>query len=261
VGFNNSTITGNVGMGGTGKFAGSGGQGTSITGLVEFSAANTGQFTSSGVTYVPSVGNPVYNVSVVTTALNTVNALSTMLGGESGTHISVNGNTTINATDGMLDGSGNRVFTVDAFSLGSEQTLTINGDPAGDSVVFNFNFNVQYHGNTALSGLVADQVLYNVIGGANLDNGHTLDVNTNGGNDPEDVARGIFLDPNGAMSISDANLVGRFFGGDSHDDQIVSGAHIDAPNGDLPTPEPSTFVLASFAGVGLLLAKRRGRTK
>ena len=33
-------------------------------------------------------------------------------------------------------------------------------------------------------------------------------------------------------------------------EQIVSGAPIDAPIRDLPTPEPPTFVLAGFAGVG-----------
>jgi PEP-CTERM motif len=259
LGFNNSSIAGNLGIGGSGKFAGSN-PGT-ITGDLEFSAADTGQFSNSGVTFVPSVNNPTYNVALVTSALNTVNTLSSTLGAESGTHISVNGNATINAIDGTLDGNGNRVFTVDAFSLNSEQTLTINADRANDSVVFNFNFNLQYHGNTALNGLAADQVLFNVVGGANLSGGHTLDINTNGGNDPEDIARGIFLDPNGAMSISDSNLVGRIFGGDSHDDQIVSGAHIDGVNTQLVVPEPSSFVLSVLGLIGLVAARSRRRRK
>jgi hypothetical protein len=81
IGFNNSTLNGNVGIGGAGGFAGSS-PGT-ITGLIEFSAANTGQssqFSNSGVTLVPSAGNPIYSQSIVTSALNAINSLSTNFG-------------------------------------------------------------------------------------------------------------------------------------------------------------------------------------
>ena len=61
--FNNSNFIGAMGIGFTGKFQGNG-PGT-ITGLIDFSAANTGQFSNSGVTLTPSTGNPVFSVSDV----------------------------------------------------------------------------------------------------------------------------------------------------------------------------------------------------
>ena len=51
--------------------------------------------------------------SQVTTALNTVNALSTTFAGETGSALTiVGGGQVVNAIQGTLDGSGNRVFTV-----------------------------------------------------------------------------------------------------------------------------------------------------
>jgi hypothetical protein len=215
---------------------------STITGRIDFSAA-AGQFANNNVANGIS-GGVHFNVAAVASALNTVNALNTTLGGETGTHISINGNTTINASAGTLDGNGNRVFTVDSFSLGNGQTLTINGDAAGDSVVFNFSSNLQYHGNTSLSGLTPDQGLFNVVGGSNLSGGPTLDINNNGSGNPQNVAQGVFLDPNGAVSVVNANVVGRVFGGDSHDFQYVSGANITAPSGPAPVPAPPGFALA-----------------
>ena len=39
---------------------------------------------------------------------------------------------------GVLDANGNRVFTVTSFNTTNSSVLTINGDAAGDNVVFNF---------------------------------------------------------------------------------------------------------------------------
>ena len=72
----NVTINGNVGVGGTGAVQYSG-PGT-ITGRADFSAANTGQFhNSNGSNVGPSSVN--YGVAAVTSALSTVNSLSSSL--------------------------------------------------------------------------------------------------------------------------------------------------------------------------------------
>src|SRR5579863_6623559 len=65
--FNNSTITGNVGIGGT---AGAQLNGPGSLSSVSFSAANSGQYSDSGVT----VGSVSYNSASVASALSTVNA-------------------------------------------------------------------------------------------------------------------------------------------------------------------------------------------
>jgi hypothetical protein len=57
------------------------------------------------------------------------------------------------------------------------------------------------------------------------------------------------LAPNDAISLVNANLDGRFFGGDSFDMQIVSGDHINSP---APTPEPSTLILLASALLGFV---------
>ena len=49
-----------------------------------------------------------------------------------------------------------------------------------------------------------------------------------------------FLDPNGAMDVTNGVVFGHVFGGDSHDFQFVSGATI-------TVPEPSTFFLLGLA--------------
>ncbi len=70
---------------------------------------------------------------------------------------------------------------------------------------------------------------------------------------------GTLLAPNDAMPVTNANLVGRLFGGDSHM-QIVSGSSgsIDgpSPNG---VSEPSTLMLlgSGIAGFAYLTVRRR----
>jgi hypothetical protein len=76
-----------------------------------------------------------------------------------------------------------------------------------------------------------------------------MDINNNGGT--AGIARGIFLDPNGAMDVTNGVVFGHVFGGDSHDFQFVSGANI-------TVPEPSTvWLLGLGALAGLLRRSKR----
>jgi hypothetical protein len=241
-GLNGLAVDGNIGIGGTGKLQLSGP--LTINGNIDFAGPVDYNGPYSGDIHVTGSINP--NVATVQNALDTVNLLSYTLGLETGTALTVNLNNndsqTINASSGTLDGNGNRIFTVSSFNFGGGSTLTISGS-ASDFVVFNFSANTQFKGTILLTGgLTSDQVLFNIIGGANLTGGHTLSINNNG-----DILTGTFLDPNGTISMDHSVLNGRLFGGDTHNEQIVSGSLVNAP---LPAvPEPTTFI----AGALLLL--------
>jgi hypothetical protein len=71
--------------------------------------------------------------------------------------------------------------------------------------------------------------------------GPTLTINTNG-----QTTTGIFLDPNGGMQLNHSVLNGRFFGGDDTNQQIVSGAFINAPPEAPPVPAPAGVILAGL---------------
>ena len=106
--------------------------------------------------------------------------------------------------------------------------------------------NINFNNQVVLKGISEDKVLYNFAGGSNLTGGQTLQINDNGHNNPQNLVQGVFLNPNGAISVTNTNITGRVFGGDSHDMQIVSGDVIDAP----PVPEPAGTVFA----LGLMLS-------
>lgn len=244
----NVTVNGNVGVGLTGQATDSGP--STISGALDFSAANTGQFSNNNAADIIS-GGVNYNVSPVTQALNTVNSLNATLGAESGTNVAIGTGTgktlTINASAGVLDAFGNRVFTVTSFNTTNSNVLTINGS-AGDYVVLNFTSSTNFNNQVVLTGgITADHVLYNFVGGSGLTGGPTLQINNNAsGNNPPNIVLGVFLDPNGAISITNANVFGRVFGGDTHDFQYVSGSTITAPTS---VPEPASAVLL---GTGLI---------
>jgi choice-of-anchor A domain-containing protein len=200
------------------------------------------------------------NSSQVVSALGTINSLSSTVGAESGTSMSINvGNNQtqqVNASAGMLDGSGRRVFTVTSTHFDNGATLQINGDGTGAPVVFNFTGDASFGGTIVLNGLTSDQVLFNFSAGSNFAGGDTVQATTNGA-----ILQGIFLDPNGAMSLNHAQLDGRFFGGDSTDMQIVSGAYIVGPHNSSDNPAaplPSTL-LAGIALLGGMALHRRLR--
>jgi uncharacterized repeat protein (TIGR01451 family) len=241
---------GNMGVGLAGKSTVSGP--STINGSIDFSAANTGQFSNNGGNTITGGAN--YNVAAVTSALNTVNALNTTLGALPGTNVAISGNTTINASSGTFSASGSgytnaRVFTVTSFSLNNGQNLTINGDANGDSVVVNFPAsvgNINWNGNVVLNGISPDNVFFNFVGGSNLSGGRTLSINNNGGLD-----QGIFLDPNGNISISGgSDIFGRVFGGDSQNFQFSGPSTITAPLASptlTTTPNPTTVTLTAAA--------------
>src|SRR5712691_69742 len=152
--FNNSNITGNIGIGATGKWADAGGCSGQclVNGLVEFSAANTGQLSSSaGTTYTPALAagvNPLYSKAQVQTDLNTLNTLSQTLGAEVGNALTISSGGSVNANAGNLV-NGDRVFTLQAGSNFPNGTFTITG-ASSQTVVVNVPFAFNFPGSIVL---------------------------------------------------------------------------------------------------------------
>jgi hypothetical protein len=247
----NVTINGNIGVGGTGvvQYNGPG----TITGNVDFSAANTGQFhNNNGSNVGPAAVN--YSVAAVTSALTTVNGLNSSLN-VAGAGLAISGTETINESAGTLATIGGimyRVFSVTSYSENDGNLLTINGDGSGDPVIFNFpSGNVNLKGLVTLSGLTDDQVLWNFTG-----SGDNINLNTNNSSFPTGAYQGVILAPNDVLSMNAANLDGRFFGGDSQDMQIVSHSDINAP---VSAPEPVTVAMigVGLVGLGAFVQKKR----
>ncbi len=237
-------INGNVGVGNTGRA--SNGLLSILNGNISFAAANTGQFSISR--FLSTVtGGTNYSVAAVTSALSSINALNTQLGSETGTPIAISGNTTINASAGVLDANGNRVFTVTSFSTTSSNVLTINGDAAGDNVVLNFTKGVSFNNQVVLSGITPDQVIYNLVGGSNLVGGPALQINNNAWRSLSNIVQGDFLDPNGPISVNNTRLTGRVFGGGSYSMQIGAGTTITTPLSSVINNSPTTQVYGTIA--------------
>jgi hypothetical protein len=229
----NVTVHGNVGVGGTGhvQFSGPG----AVGGRLDFAAANTGQYSNSnGSNIGPTSAN--YNVSAVTTALSTVTTLSSSLSGL-GNSLAIGGNQTINESAGLLttvNGVTYRIFNVTSYSENDGKLVTINNDVSGPvvPVVFNFGFNsnVNLGGDVALTAstgdtaLTDDQVLWNFT-----TSGKGVSLNNNASSYPNFAFHGIILAINDPISVVNANLSGRVFGGNCSDMQIVSGDTILAP--------------------------------
>ena len=259
----NVTINGNIGVGGTGVVQDSGP--SFIGGQLDFSAANSGQFHSTNGSNVgPS--SVTYSNANVTSALNTVNTLSTNLAPgalpSAAASLAISGNQTINASSGTLESVGGhnyRAFNVTSYSEGNGNTVTINSDAAGDIVLLDFAFgsNVNLGGDVTLNGLSTDQVLWNFT-----TSGKNVDLNNNASSFPLPLAfQGVILAPNDNLSMVNANLMGRFFGGDSGDMQIVSGDTINVAGvtPPPPVPEPSTLALSACAillGLGFAALRR-----
>jgi hypothetical protein len=240
-----NTDAGNIGIAGTGQLAVSGP--LTINGNVNFAGTVNvnGQYNNGGNVII--TGSVVGGQLMVQTDMNNLNSLSTMLGIEGGTSVALNSGGTINASTGTIDAMGNSVFNVSSINA-PNGTLTINGDGI-HKVVFNISAgvdqNLHFNSIVLTGGLTPDDVLFNLYGGNSLTltGGPNLSLNSNGG-----TLNGIFLDPFGDISLTHSILAGRIFGGDSHNEAIVSGGTLLMPQG-APVPEPSTV----FAGVLLLL--------
>jgi hypothetical protein len=257
---NNSNLTGNVGVGNTGEVALSGG--IDIFGRIDFSAANTGQFSTSGST---TYTGPFYNVSAVTSALTRINKLSEALQGfyGQGESLAIDAATaTFDLTTGThvlktvdFDGQSQNIYIVDLTSFDNGKNgsgvLTIKAG-ANDLVAFNMTGlgDFEFKNDMVLTGgITADQIVWNFGAGnyTTLSGGNKLTINNT--QSQNDFARGIFLDPNGAISISDSYVYGRVFGGDSVNMAYVSGANLEAPS-----PPAVPLPPAVWSGLGVLAA-------
>jgi hypothetical protein len=251
--------TGDIGIAGVGKLAATG-PGT-LNGNINFAAANSGQASISNTTINGTVN---YGIPGVQTTMNALNALSSNLGAQagSGTVLAINTNSdqTVLVSNGFLTG-GNRLFSVSSVNTGNGENLIIKGD-GSVGVVFDVNTpgEAQFHGNILLqdlsgkyfgtagyAGLSPDQVLFNLY------DGDKLSVNNNGNNaHPDNIIYGTFLNPDGEISFNNTRFVGRVFGGDSANMQIVSGDTITLP----PTtavPAPPSLLLALSGAIPLIL--------
>jgi len=248
----NVTINGNVGVGGTGvvHFSGPG----TINGNLDFSAVNSGQFqNSNGGNVGPTTAN--YGVSAVSSALNTINSLSSTLGVNAAGAPTVDllSGTTINITSGHLVG-GVYYFDIGTVNLSGNGFVTIQG-AAGQSVVFNDTSNLNINGGIKLAGgLTSDDVIFNVVGGK------SLQASTNGAG-----ISGIFLDPLGTVQMTHTTVNGRVFGGNSSDMQIVSGTTLNVPGGGnnnelVPAPAGLVLIASALPVLGLRRLFRRKPT-
>ncbi|MBV8665594.1 MAG: PEP-CTERM sorting domain-containing protein [Burkholderiaceae bacterium] len=256
----NVVVNGNIGVAGTGKVAFSGPG--KMNGSLSFSAANTSQYSNTNPSNVGPT-SVTYGKTSVQTDMNTLNTLSSTLGGAAGSAVNlINGNQTINESSGTLYKSGGvtyRVFTVGSVNDQAGQTLTINGDGSGDPIVFNFTSSANLQGDVTLTGgLVADDVLWNFTGGSGGTGGPTASLNNNASSYSALAWYGDILDPNGAISVVNANLDGRVFGGGSNNMQIVSGDTITVPFSHT-IPEPSTLALVCVALFGLSCQRKTSR--
>ena len=249
--YNNSNMTGDVGIGGTGQAQLNG------PGAINLDFSGTGNVATCGspcgaVGGVTITGAISSSMSAVSSALTDLNSLSQTLGGETGTALTISSGGSVNASSGKLDNSGNEVFTLKAASSFQSGTFTINGNASRTVVVSvpaavgNFAFN----GSLVLTGgLTSDQVLFNFDQG----NNGTLSGGTTG----------TFLDPDGNIQINHSVLDGRIFGGGSQNSAIVSGANISfvPPVRSAPVPAGLTLLGMALAGIALALRRRwrRGR--
>jgi VPDSG-CTERM motif len=243
-------VNGNIGIDNTGRLQLSG----------PLTLNSDVHFANSVIDNGPYSGNIVVNGTIsgghanVHNDLLYLNGLSGALGALAGTSLTISGNQTVNVSAGMLDvASGNMVFTANTASFNNGETVTIIGDGI-HNVVFNFSGNATFGGEIVLGGgLTSDQVLFNMVGGTNLTGGPTLQINNNFSGTGDHLT-GTFLNPNGQISIVNAVLDGRIFGGDTHDMQIVSGAEINAPPG---VPDAGSTLVLLGAGLGFLGVARR----
>src|SRR5208283_1944420 len=151
--FGASGTPGNIGIGNTGAFSGSG-SGT-ITGAVEFSAMNMGQFSPGGISVN---GGATFGNANVSADLAALAGISAGLSGEAGTSLTIAGGGSVLASTGTPDHTtphNNLVFNaVVGTSFVAGTTFTIIGDgssPPDQYVVINIPSSV-FDGSIVLAG-------------------------------------------------------------------------------------------------------------
>ena len=212
-------------------------------------------------------------ISQVITALTYVNDLSKTLGEETGNALKIDlvaGQTqVVDAADGKLDADGNRIFTIEKasdfkFNFGSN--LIFQGNTPLDHVVINFKEGgiYQFNGNITFrqgtdneKELESDQLLWNFYTDPTAKKTKDVSIQNNSFTpslvaNPLEGAQGVFLDPDGVMSMNNSTLCGRFFGGNGQNGNVYANMDINesAVEQCAVAPEPSTYLLL---GVGALL--------
>ena len=273
--FQDSRVIGNIGIGGP-----SGGSNAYLevnknsvlteAGKVDFS----GKASVQGVPPV-SIGVVTGGVSAVQADLDYLGHLSAALGAEAGSSLVINVNNgqtqTINVADGKEDGHGNRIFTIAKavdFKFNGGSILKLVGSSPSEHVVFNFAAAgiYQFNGNILFGNeLESDEVLWNfyTVPGSKKSKDVSIQNNsfsTHAEANPLEGAQGVFLDPDGVMSMNNSTLCGRFFGGNGLDGKVH--ANMDINRSAIETcavvPEPSTYILF---GLGMLVVLRMYRRR
>ena len=236
-GSSTSPINGNVGLGAS-----------CGTGTVALSSDKiTGNLVSTGTKPASTGGTVTGTISGNSTTLSSditaLQTLSTTLGGETGTSVALGtaaGQTlTINATSGVLDASGNYVFTITQWA----NNIVIKGDGT-HNVVLNIASGVTpVLDNVTLSGgLTANQVLFNDTNTGTL-------AGTSG-----TTFNGTFLAPNATFNVTGVTVNGHLFGGTSGQNfSFTSGAVLNTPaNPASGTPSVTTFTATDSKEVEVL---------
>jgi len=253
---NGSTILGNVGLamenGGNPQLQLN--NPAVIDGDINF-AQTPANFHNSGGVVTGSVNGGIPQVQ---TDMTDINALSQGLAGLPGTPLTINGNTTVEASTGIFDSTFDAyVFNLTSLNLGNGTTLTIDGQGLDANVVINLSVaNISgphFAGAIALTGgLTPNNAIINLTGGnyTTLTGGPTLQTAAN--HAEQDIT---YINPTGNIGVNSVAIEGHLFGGDSSDMTINSGGTVQI------VPEPGTIVLATLGGLSMIVLRLRVRGK
>lgn len=276
-----SQITGNLGIGeigATGTSLDFQGAGDTITGNLDFGGScnangSASSCTNTALNVTVNSGAITPNVAAVGQAIMDATDLYNTYAADAASPLNgtLSPNSSGTATTLNISGLGAGIFVYDISSGWDDSVgFNITGDGLGDQgVVFNITGanNPGFIGAIGLTGIAADDVIWNVLSTGNLN------TETHPSPSHPFSFSGIILDPNGAVNVDNIPFNGRFFGqATTHDFQFVSGAVIVAgPSdpgtadpgdpGDGATPEPASWILTLLGAGVLAFARRRGASR